>query len=639
MIVATAGHVDHGKTSLIRSLTGTDTDRLAEEKRRGMSIDLGFAYADLAPGVRAGFVDVPGHERFIRNMLAGVAAIDAALLVVAADDGPMPQTLEHLAVLRLLGVSRGLVALTKTDRVPPARIREVTDEIRAVLAEGPLRDAPVFPVVATTGEGVDALRAYLAEMGRGLSARAADGNFRLCVDRSFSLPGAGPVVTGVVFSGSARPGDPVLVSPQGIEARIRAIRAQDLPADAACAGQRCALNLAGVELRHAEIRRGDWIVAPRAHAPTTRIDVALTVLGSEPRPLADGARVQLHLGAASVDARIALLGERAVPPGGNACAQLVLHEPIGALHGDRFILRDPSVHRTVGGGTVLDPFGPVRGRARPERLGELAAMGEAAPERALTRLLDATPEGVDLSRFETAWNLDEAGSARLREAVTPRLVADGQRILAISPAHWRGLETRIAGALQTHHDEHGDSVGPTETALAAALGQHRPTAALRAAVRAMIALGTVVRDGLSLRLPGHCARLADADRVLLERITGVLNGTGLRPPIVGELAQLLDVDQPVLLAFLRRASLLGHLVQVAPNRFYLPSGVSALAGVARELAAESPDGSFDAAAYRDRSGIGRNLTIQVLEFLDRAGHTRFARDRRTMIEAAPPGDA
>lgn len=631
MIVATAGHVDHGKTSLIRALTGVDTDRLAEEKRRGMSIDLGFAYADLAPDLRAGFVDVPGHERFIRNMLAGVAAIDVALLVVAADDGPMPQTREHLRVLDLLGVSRGVVALTKIDRVPPVRVEQATAEIRRLLADSPLRDAPVCTVAAPTGTGLDALRAQLAALGRALPGRTRSGAFRLCVDRAFSLTGAGTVVTGVVVAGSARTSDAVIVSPQGIETRIRSIRAHDQPADVATAGQRCALNLAGVDLRDAGIGRGDWIVAPRAHAPTSRIDVALTVLSDEPRALADGAQLQVHLGAACVGARIALLGQRSIAPGGEGLAQLLLHQPIGALHGDRLILRDASAHRTMGGGHVLDPFGPARGRGRPERLRALDALRSDTAAHALTRLLDLTPEGIDLERFEVAWNMDDAGSAALRADVAPRLVADGPRTLAMSGAHWDGLASRIVDTVQAHHQAHTDSVGPTETAVSAALGQHRPGAALRAAVRDLCMQGTLVRDGLSLRLPGHRAQLADADRVLLERITGILTGTGLRPPIVGELAQALGTDPPTLLAFLRRASALGHLVQVAPNRFYLPSGVSALADVARMLAAEAPDGSFDAATYRDRSGIGRNLTIEVLEFLDRAGHTRFARNRRTLL--------
>ncbi|HQD81439.1 MAG TPA: selenocysteine-specific translation elongation factor [Quisquiliibacterium sp.] len=635
MIVATAGHVDHGKTSLIRALTGVDTDRLAEEKSRGMSIDLGFAYADLAPGLRAGFVDVPGHERFIRNMLAGVAAIDAALLVVAADDGPMPQTVEHLAVLGLLGVTRGLVALTKVDRVAPGRAAEATAEIRRLLADGPLRDAPVIPVVAPTGHGLDAVRAHLATLAAALPARSTAGGFRLCVDRAFSMPGAGTVVTGVVFSGCARTGDAVVVSPQGIETRIRTIRAHERPAEAAAAGQRCALNLAGVDLRDAGIGRGDWVVAPGAHAPTDRIDVTLTVLSGAPRGVGDGAQLQLHLGAACVPVRVALLGPRSIAPGGEGLAQLLLQQPIGALHGDRLILRDAAAHRTVAGGHVLDPFAPARGRGRPERLRALDALREREPERALTRLLELTPDGVELEPFERARNLDETGRAALRAAVAPRVVADGAGTRAISADHWQALEARLVAAVRTHHADHPDSVGPTETALAAALGQHRPGAALRTAVRALAAQGALVRDGLSLRLPEHRARLADADRVLLERITGILTGTGLRPPIVGELARSLDTDPPTLLAFLRRASALGHLVQVAPNRFYLPSGVEALAAVARALAAEAPDGSFDAAAYRDRSGIGRNLTIEVLEFLDRAGHTRFARNRRTMIDEAP----
>jgi selenocysteine-specific elongation factor len=280
VIVATAGHVDHGKTSLVRSLTGVDTDRLEEEKRRGMSIELGFAYADLgavgAPPV--GFVDVPGHERFVRNMLAGVAAIDFALLVIAADDGPMPQTREHLAILQLLGVSQGAVALTKIDRVDAARRMEVEHEIAALLVPTALAGAPIFPLVATTGEGVPALRQHLAAVGEAIARRSGAGNFRLAVDRAFSIAGAGVVVTGAVFSGTARVGDSLVVSPQGTAVRLRGIHAQNRPAEMARAGDRCALNLAGAELKLEDLARGDWIVAVRAHAPTRRFDARLQVL-------------------------------------------------------------------------------------------------------------------------------------------------------------------------------------------------------------------------------------------------------------------------------------------------------------------------------------------------------------------------
>ena len=637
MIVATAGHVDHGKTSLVRALTGVDTDRLEEERRRGMSIDLGFAYADLGGALPAGFVDVPGHERFLRNMLAGVAAIDFALLVVAADDGPMPQTMEHLAILGLLGVSRGAVALTKVDRVSPQRLEDARAEIGAALAGGPLAGAPLFPVATPSGEGVAQLRGHLAAEDRARSERPASGNFRLAIDRSFTLAGAGLVVTGAVFSGRAEVGDALLLSPGGIEVRVRAIHAQGRPAGAAGAGQRCALNLAGADLRKAEINRGDWLVAPRAHAPTDRVDVRVELLADAPGPLSHWAPVQLHLGSGACNARIALAEGRSLRPGERALAQLVTESPLCALRGDRFVIRDPAARRTLGGGLVLDPFGVQRGRGSPARLAVLRAMEREEPHESLGALLAESPEGIRFDRFERAWNLDAGEAARLAAGVPMQRFRDADGCdWALAPAAWESLRARQLEALDAHHARHPDRLGPTEVALASEAGLRRPTPASRAALRSLLAESALVRDGPSLRRPGHVPKLPPEDAALLSRVGEILAGAGLRPPIVGELAAALGTDRATLLESLDRIARTGQLVRVAPNRFFLPATVSALAETARALCEESADGSFDAAAFRDRSGIGRNLTIEVLEYLDRSGFTRFARNRRWMTGSAPP---
>ena len=634
MIVATAGHVDHGKTSLVRALTGVDTDRLEEERRRGMSIDLGFAYADLGGGQPVGFVDVPGHERFLRNMLAGVAAIDVALLVVAADDGPMPQTREHLAILGLLGVGRGAVALTKIDRVSPERHAAVQAEIQSLLADGPLAGIPVFPVATPTGEGLEALRAYLAMQQQALAEPAARGNFRLAIDRGFTLSGAGLVVTGAAYSGSARVGDRLLLSPRGTEVRVRAIHAQGQPAEIARAGQRCALNLAGADLRKAEVGRGDWLVAPRAHLPGQRFDVRLVLLPGLPRGLWHWAPVQVHHGSGTVSAHLALLDTRTLAPGAEALAQLVTDAPVCALRGDRFILRDPAARLTLGGGVVLDPFGPQRGRASPARLSVLEAMSARQADQALAGLLAQAPQGLRLDRFEQAWNLDEDTARQLPEQLGAlRFTAEGQAWV-IDPQAWQALRTQLLEALEAHHAQHPARMGPTESELARALGQHRPTPALRALMRALLEEGALRREGPSLLRPGHEPRLADAQAALLAQVRPVLQAAGLRPPIVGELAVLLGLERAALLEQLEEVARTGHLVRVAPNRFYLPATVDALAHAAAELAAAAPDGSFDAAAYRDHTGIGRNLTIEVLEYLDRIGVTRFARMRRWLVDPA-----
>ena len=711
MIIATAGHVDHGKSSLVMALTGVQTDSLAEEQRRGMTIDLGFAStalsaADPAAGM-LGFVDVPGHERFVRNMLAGVASVDLALLVVAADDGPMPQTHEHLAILGLLGVPRCVVALTKIDRVTVERRQQVAREIAALLATAPQHrpqfdalpvmqpqaqagapagvrratyaDAPLFPVVANagaSGAGMAALRQHLVDRAAQLATPSAAGGFRLVVDRSFALSGAGRIVTGAVLAGQIQVGDEVVVSPAGTPARVRSIQVHNRPADQVSAGQRCALNLAGTGLKRAEPARGDWVVAPALHAPTDRLDVMLTVLGSATRPLSLRHTLQLHLGAAVVGVRVAALtagvacstetaaaasssvpSSVALAPGGTSLAQLVLDRPLAALHGDHFILRDPTANHTLAGGWVVDPFGAVRGRSRPLRLRQLAAMARPDPAQALAGLLSTVstqaPEGVDLQRFALARGLGDGMTDALVQALALRTVAGPNGAWVLTAAHWQTWRDQLLAATQHCHSAQPDSLGPDDAALRAGLVALRrlapaplqptlpqtprpsPTAATaqpvptqiravqRAALVELVVDGLLVREGLRHRRPGHQPVLTDADRALLDRVTGALSPAGLRPPIVGELANTLDLPLPELLAFLGRAARLGLLARVAPNRYYLPETVGDLLALARRLAAEGADGSLDAAAFRDRSGIGRNLTVQVLEFLDREGLTRF----------------
>jgi selenocysteine-specific elongation factor len=630
MIIATAGHVDHGKTTLVRALTGVDTDRLPEEKRRGMSIDLGFAHADLGGPQPVGFVDVPGHERFLRNMLAGVAAVDFALLVVAADDGVMPQTREHLAVLDLLGLRLGAVALTKIDRVDSARIAAVTQQVADVLAPTSLRGAPVFPLAATTGAGIDALRAHLSQAQRTLATRAASGNFRLAVDRNFTLTGAGLVVTGAVFSGSVRPGDALLLSPAGVPVRVRAIHAHDRPVEQASAGMRCALSLAG-DLKRVDVGRGDWIVAPAAHAPTMRIDARLRLLPDAGQPLAHWAPVLLHLGAAAQSARVALLEGRALAPGGEAYAQLVLDRPLATLHGDRLILRAQASQRVIAGGVALDPLASDRRIARPARLARLDALAHGDAAQALSALLAAEPKGIVLDSFIRGRNLNADEAGRLRQTVDMHVVDEHGGMLALGSQRWSHLLSQALAALADWHAQQPDGLGLAETALSSRLHAHALPGLARAAIRALIGQGAILREHLLLRLPAHSPRLPAEEEALLARIVPLLREAGLRPPIVGELAAALGMERAALIPVLDRISRLGYLQRVAPNRYFLPDTVEALAAIAAELAHASPDGEFDAIAYRNRSGIGRNLAIEVLEHLDRSGYTRFAGGRRRMV--------
>ena len=402
MIVGTAGHIDHGKTALVKALTGVDADRLKEEKARGITIDLGYAYSDLGDGRQLGFVDVPGHERFVHNMLAGATGIDAALLVVSAAEGIKPQTVEHLQIVDLLGLDRGIVALTKADLADDDQILERMAEVETLLASTSLKGAEIVPVSALTGQGVDELKAKLLALGE--SGKGATGFARLAVDRCFVLAGAGVVVTGTVHAGEIRVDDRLVLTPSGLEARVRSLHAQNRAAQVGRAGERCALNLAGPRLSKDAIRRGDWVVSPELHAPTDRPDVRLSLLASEGQPLKHWSPVHVHLGSAHVMGRVALLEGDRLAPGDTALAQLVLEEKVGALSGDRVILRDPSATRTMAGAVVIDPFGPPRNRRTGRRLAELEALGEPDAE-VLPKLLRLDSGFVEIGRFGLSRNL------------------------------------------------------------------------------------------------------------------------------------------------------------------------------------------------------------------------------------------
>ena len=615
MIVATAGHVDHGKTSLVKALTGVDTDRLPEEKRRGMTIDLGFAYLRLSSCV-IGFVDVPGHERFVHNMLCGVPGIDFALLVVAADDGPMPQTREHLAILDLLRVSRGAVALTKIDRVPPGRAREVATGIGALLAATSLAGAPVFPLSSVSGTGVEALRKHLENAARDTHPRGTQGNFRMSVDRCFTIAGAGLVVTGTAMSGAIAPGDEVRALLAGANARVRSIHAHNAPAKSGRAGQRLALNLAGIEGRK-PIARGDWIVQGDVPPPARRIDARLRAVA--PQPLAHWTPVHVHLGAAHVLGRVAVLEGTAIAPGASARVQLVLEQALGAVRGDGFVVRDQSSRRTLGGGAVIDVFPPPRGRAKPERLAWLAAMELDDDAAALRALLARATAGVDLARFAANRNLP---GEDLHARVSMKVAAG----LGFAPQAWSALKATALKGLAAWHARAPESAGlPGERIVES---PRLPRAVLAALAEELAAEGAIVREGPGIRLAGHRAQFGGAEAVLWTGVLPVLEKNALRPPTLVVLAAGQNTDARKLESALSQAARLGLVVRVSKTRFFLPAALRRLEEIARAEAQSS--GAITAAAFRDRSGIGRNAAIEVLEYFDRIKFTRRVGDTHVL---------
>lgn len=598
MIIGTAGHVDHGKTSLIRALTGVETDRLPEEKRRGMTIDLGYAYAgDL------GFVDVPGHERFVHTMLAGAGGIDAALLVVAADDGVKPQTIEHVAILDLLGIDRGVVAISRAD-LAPDRIERVAAEIRHLLAPTSLAGLPILPVSALTGDGVDAARTALRNLGA--RPRERDGFPRLAIDRAFLIAGAGVVVTGTLIAGEIAVGDRLVLSPSGVAVRVRGLHAQNLPAERAFAGQRVALNLVGAE--KAEIARGDFLLAADIHAPTNRLDARIRLLPGA-RALRADTPMHLHLAAAHVTARVAPLGGT-IAPGEVGWVRLVLERPIAALAGDRLVLRDAAATATLGGGMVLDPWPPLRGARQPARLATLDALGRADP---LPELLDLG--WLDWAPFARGRNWRPAAQEAALAAARGALCGG----FAASAAALAGLQAAQHAVLASLHREYPEQPGLTPDRLRAALPGKPPRALAAALLEQALRVGDLRQDGAFLCLAGHRARLSAADEALWELVRAELATDRLRPPRLRDIAPRARLSEPLLRASLRRFARLSWIVEVAPDHFFLRESLAEIVAGAAALAAE--DGEITAARLRDRLGIGRNLVIQLLEFLDVQGVT------------------
>src|SRR5215469_2433677 len=483
MILATAGHIDHGKTALIQALTGVDADRLPEEKRRGLTIDLGFAYATLPDGIELGFVDVPGHERFLTNMLAGMLSIDRVLLVVAADDGPRPQTLEHLDILALIGVGEVTGVITKIDRVERPRTAAVAAETEALLARAGFVQPAIFEVSSRTGEGIAALGGHLQRSAQSAAcnraAPSAPGLFRMPIDRAFTLPGIGLVVTGTIVTGTVATGDRLVVSPKGIPVRVRGLHGHNRPIETAAAGDRCAINVVGSFAEGAEPGRGDWIVAAERHAPTTRLDLSLRVSRYGQAPLRDGLPVHLHLGTSDTVGRVAVLGAREIVPGGTGFVQIDLEHPIGALCGDRAVLRDHAARRTLAGGRVVDPFAPRRGRRQPARLGVLEALARTDPAQALDRLL-AVKGVVDLSAFALARNLTPSELDRLTEGGDHLRVGPARAPVAVTSERLELLGENIIEALGAWHHAQPDALGPSRPALIAQLRGEAPEAALEA---------------------------------------------------------------------------------------------------------------------------------------------------------------
>lgn len=597
MIIATAGHVDHGKTTLLQAITGVNADRLPEEKKRGMTIDLGYAYWPQPDGRVLGFIDVPGHEKFLSNMLAGVGGIDHALLVVACDDGVMAQTREHLTILHLTGNPQLTVALTKADRVDESRIDEVRQQLQAILQEYGFANAPIFVTVATERRGIDELRAHLQQLSSREQTR--DHRFRLAIDRAFTVKGAGLVVTGTALSGEVKVGDSLWLTGVNKPMRVRGLHAQNQPSEQAHAGQRIALNIAG-DAEKEQLNRGDWLLSDAPPEPSERVIVSLQT----PVPLTQWQPLHIHHAASHVTGRVSLLE--------NDLAELVFDTPLWLADNDRLVLRDISARTTLAGARVVTLNPPRRGKRKAEYLQWLAAL--ALTENDSAALAVHLERGaVNLADFAWARQLSDDGLHRLSQQ--PDFIQAGNNLLnATVAARW---QRKVLTTLATYHEQHQDEPGPGRERLRRMALPMEDDALVLLLIEKMRESGVIQSHHGWLHLPDHKAGFTPAQDAIWQKAAPLF---GDEPWWVRDLAQKTGTDEQLMRQVLRHSAQQGLITAIVKDRYYRNDRIVTFANLIRELDQEK--GSTCAADFRDRLNVGRKLAIQILEYFNRIGFTR-----------------
>jgi len=641
LVLGTAGHIDHGKTALVRALTGIDTDRLAEEKRRGITIELGFAHLELPGGTVAGVVDVPGHERFVRSMAAGAGGIDLLVLVVAADEGVMPQTREHLDICRLLGVPRGLVAVTKSDLLPALGaewLPLLEAEVRAATRGTFLEDGPIVPCSARTGEGLEALRAAIALGAESIPERPADGPLFLPIDRAFSLRGFGTVITGTLLSGALAEGDQVALLPAqtgGAELRVRTLQVHSRPTPRALAGQRTAVNLPGIEAT--AIWRGQVLCRPGEIPASRLLDVELSLLSAAPRPLRHRARLLLHLGTAQVEAAVSLLDRPELLPGATAPAQLRLDEPAAALPGQRFILRGFAAiegrGRTLAGGRVLAIAARRRKRGRPEELAQLQVLAAGEPDARLAALLQqAGPAGLTeaqlLGRAALSPRAVQSGLERLG-ARGAAVLFDRERRAYASGEVVKALAEKLQAAVAAFHRQKPLAAGMGKAELKGKLPPVADARLFQRLLGQLVDKGVLAAEGEVVRLPEHrAAGSGGAGAALKAQVALALARAGLTPPVLTELPASLSASAADVQAVVKLLAAEGTIVRVSPELYF---DAAAVAGLQERLTGWlRQKREMSTQEFKELVGATRKHVIPLAEYFDRQKVTLRVGEKRVL---------
>ena len=630
IILGTAGHIDHGKTTLIKAVSGTDTDRLKEEKQRGITIELGFASIDLPSGIHLGVVDVPGHEKFVKNMVAGASGIDVVVMVIAADEGVMPQTREHLEICHLLGVAHGFVALTKTDMVDEEWLELVTEDV-SEFSEGTfLENAPIVPVSSTTGEGLDAFVRTLDEYCTQLPEREPSNLFRLPADRVFTIKGFGTVITGTLISGKIATGEPVMIYPSGIKTKVRGLQVHDQSVAQAETGQRTAINFQGIE--KANVSRGDVVARPDTLRSSYMLDVDLLLLESNERPIKNREQVRLHTGTSEIACNVILLDREDLIPGEQAIVQLRLDEPVACVRDDRFVLRSYSPVRTLGGGRILNPVPRKHKRYRTQAVERLQTLMTDDPATLINfHVQEAAYTELSLTDLSIMTNLSTKRlDAAIQDLLSRQILiqTDKEPRRYIHQETLEHFKAQAIEQLSRHHRKHPLKTGMPKGELKSKFPPVLSNKLFNQLIHRMVQADAICQTENTIRLPDHEVRLAEDESDLKEKILAVYEREGLQPPLFKDLVNHLNIRAETAKNIVMHLVDEGKLVKAKDDLFFHQQ---VLAGLQDKLVSYlKSNGEIDTPAFKEMTGASRKYTIPLLEYFDSANVTIRVGDARKL---------
>ncbi len=634
IILGTAGHIDHGKTSLIKAVTGTNTDRLKEEQLRGITIELGFASLDLPSGRHLGIVDVPGHEKFVKNMVAGATGIDMVVMVIAADEGVMPQTREHMEICSLLGVEHGLVALTKIDMIDEEWLELVEEDIREFVAGTFLEDKSIVPVSSANGEGIDTFVAALDDLSGQIPERSSSNLFRLPVDRVFTMKGFGTVITGSLMSGKVKVGDNVMIYPSGIPSKVRGIQVHGESVEAAHSGMRTAINFQGLE--KASIERGQVLSTANALLPSYMVDVSLHYLESNKKKIKNRSRVRLHTGTSEIMGNLILLEQEGLRPGEDTVAQIRLDVPVAVVRDDRFVLRSYSPVRTIGGGQVLNPAPEKHKRFRPEVVEGLKRLISDDLEDVIAyHVMAAGVRGVSFSALMIMTNLSEKPLDKYLQAMLSRkdvIQIDKDQRLFVHKAGFEGLQKDMAMHLQAYHDKNLLKTGMSKEELKSKLPVTVGTRAFTMALNQMTADKIIAQEGDSVKLTTHKVLLGEDQTDMKKKISGIYLENGLQPPYFKEVVNTLNYDLPHAKDVLMILVAEGVLIKAKEDLYFHTEPMNGLKE--KLIAYLQTHGEITTPQFKEMTQASRKYVIPLLEYFDanhvtlRVGDSRQLRQQR-----------